>query len=121
MGIQDLETSKEIGDMLAKIGQSNDIIIIASSDLSHQETQETANRKDKLVLDSILELDEAKLQNQVFLHRITTCGYGPISTAIVASKLLGAKKAELLSYYTSGDIIGQYSGVVGYASVKISK
>lgn len=121
MGIQDLETSKEIGDMLAKIGQSNDIIIIASSDLSHQETQETANRKDKLVLDSILELDETKLQKQVFLNRITTCGYGPISTAIVASKLLGAKKAELMSYYTSGDIIGQYSGVVGYASVKISK
>jgi hypothetical protein len=121
MGIQDLETSKEIGKTLAKIGQSNDILIIASSDLSHQETQETANRKDKLVLDSILGLDEIELQRQIFLHRITACGYGPISTAVVASKLLGAQKAELLSYYTSGDIIGQYSGVVGYASVKISK
>ena len=49
------------------------------------------------------------------------CGYGPVSTAIYASKELGAKKCELLTYYTSGDVTGDTSRVVGYAAAKISR
>jgi hypothetical protein len=49
------------------------------------------------------------------------CGYGPVSAALVASKLLGAIKAEILSYSTSGDITGDASSVVGYAAAKITR
>jgi AmmeMemoRadiSam system protein B len=121
MGYQDLETCIEIGETIAKIAKGQDILIIASSDLSHQESQEVAIKKDRLVIDAVLEMNEIKLQEKVLSNRITTCGYGPISVAIISSKILGSKKSELLSYYTSGDIIGDYRGVVGYASLKISK
>lgn len=120
MGYQDLETSMEIGEALYNTVKNEDVIILASSDLTHQETQESANRKDKLVLDAITGLDEKILQKVVKENRITTCGYGPVSAAIVAAKRLGASKATLLEYYTSGDIIGDYRSVVGYASVKIT-
>jgi len=63
-------------------------------------------------------MDERQLQEKVFSNRISACGYGAISATIVASKLLGAKKAELLSYYTSGDIIGDNYRVVGYAAAQ---
>jgi hypothetical protein len=73
-----------------------------------------------MIINAILEMDEKKLQDSVKQHRITTCGYGPMSTAIVASRQLGAKKAELLSYHTSGDIIKDYNAVVGYMAAKIT-
>jgi AmmeMemoRadiSam system protein B len=120
MGYQDLETSTEVGNALAKVLKNKESLIIASTDLTHQESQESATRKDKMIINAILEMDEKKLQDSVKQHRITTCGYGPMSTAIVASRQLGAKKAELLSYHTSGDIIKDYNAVVGYMAAKIT-
>jgi hypothetical protein len=121
MGLQDLESSISVGQTLAQVSRDKDMIIIASSDLTHQEPQESANKKDRIILNSIEEMDEKKLQEEVYANKISMCGYGPVSVALVASKLLGAKRAVLLSYYTSGDIIGDYSAVVGYAATKITK
>lgn len=121
MGYQDLETSREVGEAIHRATEGKDTLVIASTDLTHQERQESANRKDRLVIEAILEMDEEKLQRVVREHRITTCGYGPVSAALVASKLAVAGNAELLSYYTSGDIIGDYSAVVGYAALKITR
>jgi AmmeMemoRadiSam system protein B len=66
-------------------------------------------------------MDERQLQDSVQRHHITTCGYGPISAALVYSKLRNATSAEVLSYYTSGDIVGDNRAVVGYASAKITR
>ncbi len=121
MGYQDLETSREVGEAIHGAAEDKNVVVVASTDLTHQEPQESANRKDRLVIDAILEMDEEKLQRTVREHRITTCGYGPVSASLVASKLAGAGGAELLSYYTSGDIIGDYSAVVGYAALKITR
>lgn len=121
MGHQDLETSREVGKAIHRATKDKNTLVIASTDLTHQERQESANRKDRLVIDAILEMDEEKLQRVVREHRISTCGYGPVSSALVASKLAGAGEAELLSYYTSGDIIGDHSAVVGYAALKITR
>jgi AmmeMemoRadiSam system protein B len=49
------------------------------------------------------------------------CGYGPVSATLVAAKRLGATKAQLLAYSTSGDITSDMSAVVGYASAKITR
>jgi AmmeMemoRadiSam system protein B len=45
------------------------------------------------------------------------CGFGPIAVTMVAAKNLGAKKAELLKYATSGDVTGDAGSVVGYSSI----
>ena len=121
MGYQDLDTSLELGQTLFEASKGKDIIVIASSDLTHQESRESANKKDKYVLDAIRDMDEKNLQELIKRNNITTCGYGPISATLVYSKLRKATKAEVLSYYTSGDIIGDNRSVVGYASAKISK
>jgi len=121
MGYQDLETSRDVGRAIHGATEDKNALVIASTDLTHQERRESANRKDKMVIDAILEMNEEKLQRVVREHRITTCGYGPVSAALVASKLAGAGEAELLSYYTSGDIIGDHSAVVGYAALKITR
>jgi AmmeMemoRadiSam system protein B len=121
MGLQDLESSREIGRAVAEAAEGRNILMIASTDLNHFEPQSLANTKDAMVIDSILSLDETALQKRVRTNRISMCGYGPVSAVIVASKILGASDTELLSYHTSGDISGDRSSVVGYASAKITR
>ncbi len=121
MGYQDLVTSRDLGQAIHESTVSESVIIVASSDLNHMESRKESNRKDKFVLDAIEAMDEAMLQDSVKRERISTCGYGPVSATLVASKLRGAKSAEILSYYTSGDIIGDNRSVVGYASAKITR
>jgi len=119
--MQDLSSAREVGEAVAKVLAGKNGVIIASSDMTHYEPQESAKRKDKMVLEAVEAMDEAKLYSVIEAHRISACGYGPIAALITAAKILGAKEAKLLCYKTSGDVIGDYSSVVGYAAVCFKK
>ena len=121
MGFQDLETSRNIGEAIAKTTAGGNVVVIASTDMTHQESQQSASRKDRLVLDAVEAMDEERVQSVVQSNHITMCGYGPVSATLVASKRLGANRAEILSYHTSGDITGDRGAVVGYASARITR
>jgi len=119
--MQDLSSAREVGQAVAKVLAGKNGVIIASSDMTHYELQESAERKDKMVLEAVEAMDEAKLYSVIEAHCISACGYGPIAALITAAKILGAKEAKLLCYKTSGDVIGDYSSVVGYAAVCFKK
>jgi AmmeMemoRadiSam system protein B len=119
--MQDLESSREVGKAVASALKGKNELVIASSDMTHYEPQERAEKKDRMAIDAALELDEERYYNTVESYGISTCGYGPVIAAITAAKELGAKKAELLSYGTSGDVLGDRSAVVGYASIAFIK
>ena len=111
----------ELAEAIAStIKKSNKkIIILASSDFSHYVSQEVAKRDDSKAIELINSLSAKEFLSFVIDNNLTICGYGPICTAILASKKLGAKKGKLLKYSTSGDTTGDYSQVVGYASILI--
>ncbi|MFQ6076695.1 MAG: AmmeMemoRadiSam system protein B [Candidatus Bathyarchaeia archaeon] len=117
MMIQDLEVSRDIGEAIAKAAPGRDVLVIASTDLTHYEPMVAANAKDRMVIEAILQMNEEKLHSTVESKSISMCGYGPTSAAIVAAKGLDAKTAQLLCYGTSGDVTGDRSQVVGYASL----
>jgi AmmeMemoRadiSam system protein B len=119
--MQDLVSSREVGKAVASALKGKNGLVIASSDLTHYEPQERAEKKDRLAVDAALNLDEEGYYRAVEDYGISTCGYGPVIAAITASKELGAKKAELLCYKTSGDVLGDRSAVVGYASMMFTK
>ena len=121
MMMQDLRTSRDVGEAIASSIKDKNAIIIASTDLTHYEDQKSASIKDRSVIESILSLDEEKLERIITEMNVSMCGPGPVAAAIYAAKLLGAKSAYLLKYATSGDITGDYSSVVGYTSIKIVK
>ena len=114
---------KEIGkDIACAIKDSNikdSITIVASSDMTHYESQAQAVKKDKEAIQAILELNEDKLMERVRSLSITMCGYAPVVVMLSAAKLLGAKGAKLIQYQTSGDITGDNDSVVGYAGIII--
>ena len=119
----DPEAFKELGGELAAAIKDNDlkdsVMIIASSDLTHYEEQGAAEKKDAMVIEAIKNLDENKLVRAVRQFDISMCGFAPVAVLLKAAKLLGAKKAELIKYQTSGDTTKDFSSVVGYAGITI--
>jgi MEMO1 family protein len=121
MMLQDLETSMEIGEAVARASAGTGGMIIASSDWTHYEPQESAKKKDMEAIQAVLEMDEKKFQDAIEEKHVSACGYGPVTAVLHASKILGAKHAKLLSYQTSGDTAGDKSSVVGYAAIAFTK
>lgn len=97
-----------------------EVVIMASSDMTHYEPQDSAQHKDNQAIAAILELDEDELLRRVEKLNISMCGYAPTVSLIAAAKKLGASGAELVRYQTSGDTTGDYSAVVGYAGIIIT-
>ncbi len=119
MMLQDAQTSLEVGDAIAKATVNKDVVIIASTDMTHYESQESAEKKDKKVIAEILSMDPRGVVRTVDEEGITMCGFGAVAAMLQAAKRLGAKKAELLKYATSGDTAGPMAQVVGYASIAV--
>jgi MEMO1 family protein len=97
-----------------------DVLIVASSDMTHYESRKVATKKDSLALDKLLALDPAGLFNTIVAERITMCGFIPATIALLASIQLGARRADLVRYTDSGEVSGDTDQVVGYAGVIIS-
>jgi AmmeMemoRadiSam system protein B len=103
----------------SKLGR--DVVVIASTDLTHYEPHERAVEKDKMVLDKIKSLDPVGLFDVVLRKNISMCGVAPVMTLLYYAKLSGSSGAEVLKYGTSGDVSGDKSLVVGYSAVRILK
>jgi MEMO1 family protein len=110
---------KEIADTVQETGKKDSTLILASSDMTHYEPQGVAENKDKQAIRNILDLDEDSLMETIRRLDISMCGYAPVVVTLRASKLLGAKGAQLIKYQTSGDITGDKTAVVGYAGIII--
>ncbi|TRO47809.1 AmmeMemoRadiSam system protein B [Candidatus Bathyarchaeota archaeon] len=119
--LQDLTTIQQIGKTLAKVLSSNKVIIIASSDMTHYKPQQTAIDQDLEALRAVEKLNLERFYSLIKTKGITACGYGPIAVMIVVCKELKAQENKLLCYKTSGDITGDLSSVVGYASMSFKK
>ena len=110
----------EIAATIQKLALEKKALIIASSDMSHYEDEKTAKAKDRQAIEAIEELDEVKLWSRIQKLDISMCGYAPAIAMLTCAKALGAKKAELIRYQTSGDVTGDRSSVVGYAGMIVS-
>jgi len=118
---QDIDTDIEIAKSICSSVVDKNVLIIASSDFTHYEPQEYAENVDKQAINAILEFNPKKLYDMIYHQNLTMCGPGSITVMLLVCETLGAKKAELLKYATSGDVSGMYDQVVGYASLIVSK
>ncbi len=112
----------EIGMALAEVIKRSDkeVLILASSDMTHYEPRAAAEKKDHYVLKKLADMDPRILYRSVTGHRISMCGIMPVTVALIAAIELGATKTELVRYTDSGEITGDTDQVVGYAGVLIS-
>ena len=111
----------ELGTALAQVlaAQAEPVLMIASSDMNHYESDAITRVKDGLAIERILALDARGLWDTVREKGISMCGYAPTVAILTAAKLRGATQAEVVAYKTSGDVTGDYQSVVGYAGMVI--
>jgi len=121
MMLQLRDVCVDVGNAIAKALENEDAVIIASTDFTHYEPQEKAYEKDLKVLKSIEALDPDTMLRFVDSLRVSMCGPGPVASMLYAVKKLGARRATVLKYATSGDVTGDKFSVVGYGSVKVEK
>jgi len=126
VGSHDVGILKKLGESIASINK--DVCVIASSDFTHygqgygylpfaDKRKERMYELDKKAISHILSLDASSFASYVTNVHATICGYAPILATMFAVKALGSRQAKLLKYYTSGDVIHDYSSAVGYASI----
>ena len=122
LGSQSFALCQEVADAIVKgiKNLSADTLIVASTDLTHYEPQEEAVKTDQRVIDRILNLDAKGLFDMVSSEGISMCGFVPVTIMILAALKMGARKAQLVKYMTSGEVSGDYSQVVGYAGMIVS-
>jgi AmmeMemoRadiSam system protein B len=111
----------EIGEDIAEVIKEvkKDVLIVASSDMTHYQPHKVAEEKDNYVIEAICMLDEDEVIRRIEEKDVSMCGYSGVIVSIVASKILGAKKGQLIHYTTSAETSKDYSEVVGYAGVII--
>jgi AmmeMemoRadiSam system protein B len=101
--------------LVAAVGDRRDVLLVASSDLSHYHPAAVANRLDAQVVDDVRRFDSDALMNRLEASHEHACGGGPIVVVMKAARRLGADRSTVLRYADSGDVPPRdKSRVVGY-------
>ena len=121
VGTSDIDSLRRLGNAMAEAIEQADeeVLIVASSDMNHYESDALTRIKDRKAIDQILARDAEGLHEVVTREQISMCGFAPATSMLIAANQLGATQAELVKYATSGDIFGDRERVVGYAGVII--
>jgi hypothetical protein len=116
-----LETLERVGKAMGRALKDfgSPVSIVVSSDMSHYISSEDARKMDGMALDPIMTLNPAALYETVRSRHISMCGVLPMTTGLYAAMELGATRADLVAYATSGEASGDFEQVVGYAGVLV--
>lgn len=121
IGTDRFDLLEALGRAVASVvrAHSEAIMVIASSDMNHRESDAITRVKDHKAIDAILALDARRLYDTVRRESISMCGYGPAVAMLIAARELGATQASLVRYATSAEVNGDVDDVVGYAGITV--
>lgn len=120
MGFQRRETILDLADALAAAFRGRRALLVASTDLSHYFDAATAATLDGEFQDCVRAFDPDRLLALFERHpeaergRYVACGGGPAIAVMRAARTAGAQQGRVLKYAHSGEVSGDYDGVVGY-------
>ena len=121
MGSQSREEADSLAEALARVLAGRDVLLVASSDLSHYQPAPVANRLDAEVAECVGRFDPEGLMARLERRHDHACGGGPMVAVMKAARSLGADRATVLRYGDSGDVgEGDKSRVVGYLSAALT-
>ncbi|HTR80828.1 MAG TPA: AmmeMemoRadiSam system protein B [Bacteroidota bacterium] len=121
IGNQKREYCEELGSALAEAAHGCNVLLVASSDLSHYYSSDVAQKLDAVAIASIKKIDYDTLMGDLEAERTEACGGGPIVAVLYAAQKMGADECEVLHACNSGEISGDTDRVVGYVSAALWK
>jgi AmmeMemoRadiSam system protein B len=121
IGDQSADNCYHLGNRLGEVLQDRNTLIVASTDLSHFHSSQSARKLDQVAIDKVSKFDYEGLMNDLEFEKTEACGGGPMVATMIASKHLGADCVKILHECNSGDITNEHDSVVGYFSAAILK
>jgi len=118
---QQTKVSEALGKALASVLRDKKSVLVASTDLSHFYDQETAKKLDSEMLRQIEAFSPEGVFEVERNGKGFACGHAAVAAVLWAARDLGADTVKLLHYATSGDVTGDYTGVVGYGAAAVLK
>ena len=121
LSLPDFDSISRLGEGIARaIAEfGGEVLIVASSDMTHYESADAAKAKDTMALAMVADLDPEGLLKVCRDQEITMCGVIPAATMLVAARALGATSSRLVRYTNSGEVSGDSKSVVAYAAVTV--
>jgi len=117
IGAQSLTNSTILAEALAKILTGRDILVVATTDLSHFHSYETAFKKDKALITLFEKGNAETIYDAYVKEEVEACGMGPVLTSILLARKMKWSGPRLVRYANSGDVTGERGSVVGYAAM----
>jgi AmmeMemoRadiSam system protein B len=115
----DAEECAALGRAIARAVRGEDVLVVASSDMSHYLPEPETRRRDWNALDALVTGDPEALIEAVVEHDVSMCGVRPAAAMLAYARERGAGKPRLVGYTTSGEASGDHDRVVGYAGVVV--
>lgn len=118
---QQVDVARKLGLALAEVLKGKNAVLVASTDLSHFHDQLTAERFDREMLRRFEAFDPEAIFEAEQTGKAFACGHAAVAAVLWAARELGADKVKVLQHATSGDVMGDYSSVVGYGAAVVLK
>ena len=118
---QEVDVARKLGLALAKVLKDKNALLVASTDLSHFYDQQTAEGYDREMLRRFESFDPESIFEAEQTGKAFACGHAAVAAVLWAARELGANRVKILQHATSGDVLGDYSSVVGYGAAVILK
>ena len=118
MGDSSQPIATDIANALFDLSQQRPLILIASTDMTHDPDYDLVSRNDRASLARIEDMDLTGLRKEWSPRTQNFCGIGPVSVAMELARLSGCTHGQVLHYRNSGDDFPESRGewVVGYCS-----
>ncbi len=118
MGEQSVQTVQQLATALSE-NQSDDLLILASSDLSHYYHYDKAVAMDSRFEELLEQYDIEGLWRALDRHEIEACGFGPVLTLLEVGKAVTSPHIQIYKCQNSGDVTGERRQVVGYLAAGV--
>ncbi|MGQ0714012.1 MAG: AmmeMemoRadiSam system protein B [Gemmatimonadaceae bacterium] len=120
IGWNDWERTRRLAHAIHDvIVERSDVLIVASSDMSHYEAASTSTDKDTAALERVVAVDPEGLLEVTQSRHIAMCGRAAVACALEVARRAGHTRAEVVAYSHSGVVNGNNDRVVSYAAALI--
>lgn len=116
IGDQSRQCCYALGEAIGDVVEKKNVLLIASTDLSHYHASSVAERLDAVVINHVRRFDYEALIHDLETGQTEACGGGPTVAVMLALSRLKVQNMSILHHCNSGDITGDHSHVVGYLS-----
>jgi len=120
IGDQNFKTCAVLAQAIVESTAGKDVLIVASTDLSHYHPREEAAVYDTLFKELLEKNDPVRLYDALNSGRCEACGGGAVVTLLLAANAMGYSTVTIAKTDDSGTETGDTASVVGYLSAIVS-